>query len=717
MTPTQTPPRFSPLLISTLVAALLSVLLVAVTPASGSPSISSISVTIASPAANATVTGDASWLATVSGNAKTVDFYIDGTFKWTELRAPYQYHGDNTSGLLETSKLANGAHELEVVAQAPNGTTATARTVVNVTNGVPPSVSIAAPASGATLSGVTIWDAAASGTITRVVFLVDGAQKWVENSTPYRYNSDGRFDTTTLADGQHTLGVRAEGLRGSSASSITVNVANKQTIVSSSPPVNADPPVVSGTAAVGQTLSATTGSWSGTAPLAFASAWERCVNSTCGAIAGATAGAYLITSADAGASIRAIVTAKNGAGSATARSAQTAAAQTASSSPITQLNTSVGTALPDRMPESTGTNYYVDGTSGSDSNQGSLSAPWRTINNALATVPLSGSIINVRAGTYLGMHQLVNRYGSPSNPITLQPYPGEKVTLAAPPNAQLHAFLVSNGGGLRLRGFEITSATALDGVKVENGKDVEIVGNEIHHTGRQGITVAGSGTVAPTGSRNIQIWNNRFHDNGGYWAAGDHSIYWGAVGSNTDGIDHTTYGGVIANNLFYSQPYGFQLQIGSQASGLIVTNNTFYRATAAAPAGGSIVLYTETTTPAYVTRNVLVVNNLITQAANYGVYGSGGGGLMSTNLVRNNLAYGNAHGDYLRYYGSTSNVLFTLGTNVSSQNPLFVNPTGLDFRLQSGSPAVGNADPAYAPPTDFAGRGRSGAPDLGAFES
>ena len=172
----------------------------------------------------------------------------------------------------------------------------------------------------------------------------------------------------------------------------------------------------------------------------------------------------------------------------------------------------------------------------------------------------------------------------------------------------------------------------------------------------------------------------------------------------------------MANNLFYNQPYGFQLQIGSEASGLIVTNNTFYRATYPAPGGRSIILYTETQSSAYVTRNVLIVNNLITYAGNRGVYGSGGGGLMSTNVVRNNLAYGNAQGDFLTYYGSTSNVLFQLGTNVTGLMPLFVSARLLDFRLQSGSPAIGKADPAYAPRTDYTGNDRTDPPDLGAYE-
>ena len=382
----------------------------------------------------------------------------------------------------------------------------------------------------------------------------------------------------------------------------------------------------------------------------------------------------------------------------------------------------LGTALPGRMPESNGRSFYVDGRRGVDAGPGALRRPWRTISYALKRVPLLGSRVIVRGGVY-GDTVRFERRGDRRNPITLEPYQGEHVLLTAPSKTNLHAVWIWRAKGLRVRGFEITAPTANTGIKIESSESIEIVDCEIHRTGHSGLLVAGSGGAPTTGNSDIQIWNNRFHDNGGdwisqdsFWRIGDHSLYWGAVSSNTDGIDHSTYGGVIANNLFYNQPYGFQLQVGSQANGLIVTNNTFYRASQGNPAGGSIVLYTESRTPALVTRGVLVVNNLITHAANRGVYGSGGGGLMSTNMVRNNLAYGNAKGDFLAYYGAVDRVLFTLGQNFTGRRPLFVAPRDLDFSLRVRSPAIGKSDPAYTPAKDFYGQRRDRQPDIGAIE-
>ena len=90
-------------------------------------------------------------------------------------------------------------------------------------------------------------------------------------------------------------------------------------------PVNTALPAISGTTQVGQTLTATTGTWTGS-PTAFAFQWQRCdaAGAICATIAGATGATYLVGSADAGATLRVAVTATNAMGSATAVSAQTA---------------------------------------------------------------------------------------------------------------------------------------------------------------------------------------------------------------------------------------------------------------------------------------------------------------------------------------------------------------------------------------------------------
>jgi hypothetical protein len=83
-------------------------------------------------------------------------------------------------------------------------------------------------------------------------------------------------------------------------------------------PANTSAPVITGTIEVGQTLSVSTGTWSGT-PTSYTYAWY--LDGV--AIAGVTATTYLVTTVAILKSITAIVTAINGDGSAAASSAAT----------------------------------------------------------------------------------------------------------------------------------------------------------------------------------------------------------------------------------------------------------------------------------------------------------------------------------------------------------------------------------------------------------
>lgn len=89
-------------------------------------------------------------------------------------------------------------------------------------------------------------------------------------------------------------------------------------------PANISLPVVSGTAAEGETLTASSGSWTNS-PTSYAYQWQRCNSQggSCGGIAGATSASYSLGSADLGATVRVIVTATNAAGSRQAASAVT----------------------------------------------------------------------------------------------------------------------------------------------------------------------------------------------------------------------------------------------------------------------------------------------------------------------------------------------------------------------------------------------------------
>jgi hypothetical protein len=92
-------------------------------------------------------------------------------------------------------------------------------------------------------------------------------------------------------------------------------------------PTGTAEPTITGTLQVGNTLTASTGTWTSATSLSFAFQWQRCggTGTSCSAIPGSTAQTYTIQSADAGRTLRVTVTATNASGSTSATSNNTAA--------------------------------------------------------------------------------------------------------------------------------------------------------------------------------------------------------------------------------------------------------------------------------------------------------------------------------------------------------------------------------------------------------
>jgi hypothetical protein len=89
-------------------------------------------------------------------------------------------------------------------------------------------------------------------------------------------------------------------------------------------PSNTAAPAISGAATVGQTLTASAGTWSSQTTPTFAYQWQRCdtAGNNCGAISGATSQTYTVQNADVNSTLRVAVTARNSSGSGSATSAQ-----------------------------------------------------------------------------------------------------------------------------------------------------------------------------------------------------------------------------------------------------------------------------------------------------------------------------------------------------------------------------------------------------------
>jgi hypothetical protein len=128
------------------------------------------------------------------------------------------------------------------------------------------------------------------------------------------------------SDVDHTLKVAVTATNSDGSSTSTS--AATDVVSSAKAPVNTAAPQVSGTAKVGEQLSASTGTWTG-GVRSYSYQWQRCDASggSCVSVQDATAKVYGVRTIDAGNTMRVVVTATNLAGSTNATSAATGLVQ------------------------------------------------------------------------------------------------------------------------------------------------------------------------------------------------------------------------------------------------------------------------------------------------------------------------------------------------------------------------------------------------------
>jgi len=186
--------------------------------------------------------------------------------------------------------------------------------------------------------------------------LAASAGSWSGSPSSYGYHWDRCSDTgsncapldgataASYAVGTNDAGATLRVTVTASNASGTTNATSPATqMISAPPPVggggatvptNTALPQISGTVQVGQSLAASQGSWNGS-PVSYGYQWQRCdsAGANCSALSAATASAYVLTSADAGATLRVTVSATNAIGSAAAVSAASAQVPTPAAPP------------------------------------------------------------------------------------------------------------------------------------------------------------------------------------------------------------------------------------------------------------------------------------------------------------------------------------------------------------------------------------------------
>ncbi len=162
--------------------------------------------------------------------------------------------------------------------------------------------------------------------------------------------------------------------------------------------------------------------------------------------------------------------------------------------------------------------HYVS-TTGNDSNSGTLSSPWRTVQKAANTVG-AGSTVCVRAGTY-NEKVTVNVSGSSGAYITFQNYPGETAVLDGTgitvPAADNGMIFMDSKSYIVIKGFEIrnyktsTKNRVPIGIRITGtSHHIEIRNNKIHHIEHNGTAKNGTDAhgIAIHGTSGTQSVNN-----------------------------------------------------------------------------------------------------------------------------------------------------------------------------------------------------------------
>ncbi|MCI0472897.1 MAG: right-handed parallel beta-helix repeat-containing protein, partial [Ignavibacteria bacterium] len=206
--------------------------------------------------------------------------------------------------------------------------------------------------------------------------------------------------------------------------------------------------------------------------------------------------------------------------------------------------------------------YYVS-TTGSDTNPGTLSQPWKTIQKSSNTM-VAGDTAYVRKGIYKENVNIRNS-GVSGAYITYSAYPGEIPIVDA--TGLSSGFFIGNKKYVEIRGFEIINAyvsgVTSSGMRIGEGSQyITISGNNIHHNFNNGIAVS-AGSARAT---NLLFEGNNIHNNG--LAQSDQGSGHGII------FYFSGDGSTIRNNTLHENggPYNGTTGLTDWASGIELNN-------------------------------------------------------------------------------------------------------------------------------------------------
>lgn len=412
--------------------------------------------------------------------------------------------------------------------------------------------------------------------------------------------------------------------------------------------------------------------------------------------------------------------------------------------------------------------YYVD-PKGSDSNPGTFSSPWKSIQHAVDTA-LAGSTVCIRAGTYAGF--------TLSRPnLTITGYPGETINVTGN-GSDINTIKVQNTSGVVISnltvkdnllqygtavnvedssGITISGNSLTDnqgfGVVVKNGTNVIVEDNDVSHngngievrygsagvilrnnriflndrvvdSGRGGVGITFYRTTGPVTAADNLVWGNHTpppdQEGVGFevYAASNVTMTGNVIWDNQTVLETGT-DGAACNNLTFTRNIAYRINwqqglILRCASNSLIAHNTF-------DGLDSYVFDLSHYHGQYGASidGLVIVNNV---AINGRVFALDTFPLPASVVIDYNLVYNPPgspakYGNYLAYVEGLGNTAllseFQTWTGYQAhgieQDPLLVNPFGRDYHLRPNSPAIDRgiilAEPYYG-----------AAPDLGRYE-
>lgn len=381
---------------------------------------------------------------------------------------------------------------------------------------------------------------------------------------------------------------------------------------------------------------------------------------------------------------------------------QTANTTTTTTAPTTTTTapTTTTTAPASTTTASTSANNYYVATTGSDSNPGTQSAPFRTIMKA-STVTKPSTTVHVAPGTYAETIT-TTKNGTASGRIRYVSDTkwGAKIV----PVANGSTMWKVDGGYTDIDGFQIngTGSTSVKmGIYLTGGNST-VKNSWVHHVAEKSVCDSNGGAGIASDQyrgaafKNYDFIGNLVHNIGG---SCDH----------IHGIYHSS-SGTVKNNIVYAAAYGIHLYHDGHNVN-IVNNTVFGNRAFGIVYGGCVDAYNN----GCPTSGVNIHNNVVYDNEG-GIAGPNASEDTGSNSIKNNLVYGNRTNFDL----SSKAVSQTSGTIAADPQFVGYNRTGGgNYHLKSSSPAIDKGLSTYAPATDYSGAARlKGAGiDLGAYEN